>query len=56
MNMPKQGKSILETWPKIVLGPSTFTTKVVVSTPEPVFLNLYGVQESIPRNEFRQPM
>ncbi len=24
--------------------------------PEPVFLNVYGVQESIPRNEFRQPM
>jgi hypothetical protein len=24
--------------------------------PEPVFLNVYGVQKSIPRNEFRQPM
>jgi hypothetical protein len=24
--------------------------------PEPVFLNVYGAQESIPRNEFRQPM
>ncbi len=23
---------------------------------EPVFLNFYGDQESIPRNEFRQPM
>ncbi len=23
---------------------------------EPVFLNVYGVQESILRNEFRQPM
>ncbi len=23
--------------------------------PEPVFINVYGVQESIPRNEFRQP-
>jgi hypothetical protein len=22
----------------------------------PVFLNVYGAQESIPRNEFRQPM
>jgi hypothetical protein len=43
-----------ESCPKIVLGPSTFTcTKVVVSTPEPVFLNVYGAQESIPRNEFR---
>jgi hypothetical protein len=25
-------------------------------TPEPVFLNVYGAQESIPKNEFRQPM
>ncbi len=25
-------------------------------TPEPVFLNVYGAQKSIPRNEFRQPM
>jgi hypothetical protein len=24
--------------------------------PEPVFLNVYGAQVSIPRNEFRQPM
>jgi hypothetical protein len=24
--------------------------------PEPVFLNVYGAQESIPRNEFRQPI
>ncbi len=24
--------------------------------PEPVFLNVYGAQESIARNEFRQPM
>jgi hypothetical protein len=34
--------------------PSTgsFTRK----KPEPVFLNRYGAQESIPRNEFRQPM
>jgi hypothetical protein len=23
--------------------------------PEPVFLNVYGAQKSIPRNEFRQP-
>jgi hypothetical protein len=23
---------------------------------EPVFLNIYGAQESIPRNEFHQPM
>ncbi len=26
------------------------------SKTEPVFLNVYGAQESIPRNEFRQPM
>ncbi len=25
-------------------------------TSEPVFLNVYGAPESIPRNEFRQPM
>jgi hypothetical protein len=25
-------------------------------SPEPVFLNVYGAQESIPRNKFRQPM
>jgi hypothetical protein len=25
-------------------------------SPEPVFLNVYGDQESIPRSEFRQPM
>ncbi len=24
--------------------------------PEPVFLNVFGAQESIPRNEFCQPM
>jgi len=24
--------------------------------PEPVFLNVYGAQELIPRNEFHQPM
>ncbi len=26
------------------------------SDPEPVFINVYGAQESIPRNELRQPM
>jgi hypothetical protein len=25
-------------------------------SPEPVFLNVYGAPESIPRDEFRQPM
>ncbi len=38
-----------------------FATKKVVDfllkqNTEPVFLNVYGAQESIPRNEFRQPM
>jgi hypothetical protein len=27
-----------------------------ISFPELVFLNVYGAPESIPRNEFRQPM
>ncbi len=27
-----------------------------VPTTEPVFANVYGAQESIPRNRFRQPM
>ncbi len=27
-----------------------------VGRAEPVFLNVYGALESIPRNEFRQPM
>ncbi len=26
------------------------------SSPELVFLNVYGAPESIPRNEYRQPM
>jgi hypothetical protein len=25
-------------------------------SPEPVFVNVYGAQELIPRNRFRQPM
>ncbi len=34
-----------------------FTPKYLkVSVVQPVFLNVYGAQESIPRNEFRQPM
>jgi hypothetical protein len=34
--------------------PDRFFAVVVES--EPVFLDVYGVQESIPRNEFRQLM
>ncbi len=30
--------------------------KHVGTIPEPVFLNVYGAQESIPRHQFRQPM
>jgi hypothetical protein len=29
---------------------------ILITHYEPVFLNVYGAQESIPRNEFRQPM
>jgi hypothetical protein len=29
---------------------------LLLQRPEPVFLNVYGARESIPRNEFRQPM
>jgi hypothetical protein len=28
----------------------------ITGATEPVFLNVYGAQESIPRNEFRQPI
>ncbi len=34
----------------------TDTVKELPGYPEPVFLNVYGALESIPRNEFRQPM
>jgi hypothetical protein len=37
------------------LGEGEGTEGSVISA-EPVFLNVYGAQESIPRNEFRQPM
>jgi hypothetical protein len=30
--------------------------QVIVILPVLVFLNVYGAPESIPRNEFRQPM
>ncbi len=29
---------------------------LISSSTEPVFLNVYGAQESIPRNEYRQSM
>ncbi len=34
---------------------NVYSIKIFIE-PEPVFLNVYGAQESIPRNEFRQPM
>jgi hypothetical protein len=33
-----------------------FDLQDIFFLPEPVFLNVYEAQESIPRNEFRQPM
>jgi hypothetical protein len=33
-----------------------FDPQDIFFLPEPVFLNVYGAQEYIPRNEFRQPM
>jgi hypothetical protein len=30
--------------------------ELILTHYEPVFLNVYGAQKSIPRNEFRQPM
>jgi hypothetical protein len=34
----------------------TVTQRIPPREAEPVFLNVYGAQESIPRNEFRQSM
>ncbi len=33
-----------------------FIVQLLSACPEPEFLNIYGAQESIPRNEFRQPI
>jgi hypothetical protein len=35
---------------------NVFLNRYRLDHSEPVFLNIYGAQESIPRNEFRQPM
>ncbi len=35
---------------------SAYVFTVSFKYTEPVFLNVYGAPESIPRNEFRQPM
>ncbi len=52
--MPKErtkATSLIKSSTLVVLeaGPLQYST-------EPVFLNVFGGQESIPRNEFRQPM
>ncbi len=33
-----------------------FCFYLLVASEKPVFLNVHGARESIPRNEFRQPM
>jgi hypothetical protein len=33
-----------------------YYTVISILIPEPVFLNVYGAPELIPRNEFHQPM
>jgi hypothetical protein len=38
-----------------VLG-SSLPLSIINYTTEPVFSNVYGAQESIPRDEFRKPM
>jgi hypothetical protein len=40
---------------KLVQTPK-MTKMTIDHAPEPVFFNVYGAQESILRNEFRQPM
>ncbi len=58
-----QGIDSKELIPPAYVGWRAGTTTPVPSppidcskTPEPVFVNVYGAQESIPRNRFRQPM
>jgi hypothetical protein len=36
--------------------PPSYVAWASICRPEPVLLNVYGAQELIPRNEFRQPM
>ncbi len=56
----KRGKSfaellaVLSFFCRLRLGQSS--NCVADSIPEPVFLNVYGAPELIPRNEFRQAM
>jgi hypothetical protein len=41
---------------RIIPRINVFQVHIEAVYTEPVFLNVYGAQESIPRNEFRQPM
>jgi hypothetical protein len=52
--MTKYEETVSET--VIVNNGSALAGKLCAGSPKPVFLNVYGAQESIPRNEFRQPM
>jgi hypothetical protein len=42
--------------PTLYAAISKYRPQVGVMYAEPIFLNVYGARESIPRNEFRQPM
>ncbi len=44
--------------PYLTTGPPGYTDRVdsLELIAEPVFVNVYGAQESIPRNRIRQPM
>ncbi len=42
-------------WQLLIL-PYSLTELYLLVCAEPVFFNVYGAHESIPRNEFRRPM
>jgi hypothetical protein len=50
------GKKCRDNWTNYHLAHTGITMGKYTKTTEPVFLNVYGAQESIPRNEFLQPM
>ncbi len=65
--IPSHGISVIELWGHPLVVPARQLmlpsgpvrepyARVDYITPELVFLNVYGAPESIPRNEFRQPM
>ncbi len=47
---------LLQFYYSVSLFTECSVNKSEVRLPEPVFLNVYGAPELIPRNEFRQPM